>query len=286
MDKKRRAPPTTSTPILQAASILPTPSLVPKFCIYCDTSGSESDPGHGTLTLAACIARQERWWAISPEWRYVLAEFGVTAFSASACSKGEGEFRHLTRSTRTRLVDALVEILVRHRVTVCSSTTRFKDYAAVNADYRLAETFGGPYSVNAKGMMFILSSVFDEHRKLGELRIAAVETFFEHGDKGQRSFEAFVDQLGPKQRWLNISFHPKVLRDASGRIYGYFRGFEAADLAAFAFRRSFIDERRRLAKSVEPLLGPAPGFQHRLAGLEGLLRMCERDKVPRRSKQA
>ncbi|SRR5712692_9970926 len=109
---------------------------------YVDDSGNpDSDP---TFVLSAFYTTPRHWGKILREWLGMVHRYGVTAFHATDCANGAGEFEGWSKLRKKKMFSNLINVMSRHSdLRGCSASVVLQDYKTVvypEAD----ELFGGP----------------------------------------------------------------------------------------------------------------------------------------------
>jgi hypothetical protein len=109
---------------------------------YIDESGApESTP---TFVLSAFYTTPKEWKKIVREWEGIVQRYGVTAFHATDCANGAGEFKGWSDERRKAMFRNLINILSSHKnLQGCSAGLVIQDYKSI-VHKEADDLFGGP----------------------------------------------------------------------------------------------------------------------------------------------
>jgi hypothetical protein len=153
------------------------------YTAYFDESGTHGESF--AVVVSGWVSSNEQWLTFEPEWRELLADFGISAFHMKDFNHGRREFESWSgdRSRQASFSKKAVAIIRRHVRRGFAGAVILKDYQKINTKYLLREYLGGPYSLAAltcvnKGIQWIKS-----HGYTGP-----VTNIFEDGAEGKGEF--------------------------------------------------------------------------------------------------
>lgn len=240
------------------------------FTAYFDVSGSKNAP---VMTMAGYVSDVKKWAKFERRWKEILDRQGVKQFHMTDCVSFAGEFAswRAIPDRRTRFINELSECAKKYTNKRFSATVIMEDYRRVDADYRLHEYYGYPYSLCGLSCMEHVRT-WARKRKVRE-RIIYV---FEDGDERKGNFPKLCQQ----RFGVEPVFHSKK----------GFIPFQAADLAAWRTMqpiREAVGDKPYTGDQVARLLYHTRVFlktPHAGGGFDydALMKMCNGLPIPKR----
>lgn len=200
--------------------------------------------GHQAFGLAAVLFSADALPAFELEWVTRLS-MAQRPFHATACHAGRGAFHGVSRPEREILLHDLAAIIAKHRGPGFIGSVKLAAYEAYRRESpREARHIGSPYSVCALGILDRCRGYLDECGEQDD----GVHYIVEMGDLGlvdamNRLLALSLNEHARRSfRLASFAAHPK----------GAFAGLEAADLVAWAWRRSYSDAIRNGGDGLSP----------------------------------
>jgi len=237
--------------------------------VYFDESGThESSP---VICVAGYLFATEQAKHLNREWGETLEEFGVSAFHATDCGNGRGQFKHLLPERRIELTKRIIGIIKRRMEVGFAVTLSESDFNQVTPP---TWVMGGPYMICAMYAIAGVSGWADKNSYAGD-----ISYFFEEGDKHEAATSAAIDELCTHPigksgfRYRSHAFLPKL---GNGPL-------QAADLLAYEWFREIIrlndpNNRRPSRKSFDGLL-EHPGYYAAHFDASDLDRFLKKDRA-------
>lgn len=187
---------------------------------YFDVSGNETDE---VLTMAGFVSHVKMWERFEHEWRALLPPsvkmFHMTDFASSR--NGWEEWKGDSKR-RALFFQSLIDCIKANTKAGFASSLKIPDFQGVNAEYRLGEQIGTPYT-------FLARACFGRVRMWAQKKPASwkkIICVLEDGDQGQ--YEALQ---ALRKDGFDVIVQNKTLT----------RAFDTCDLAAWKARRIIHD---------------------------------------------
>ena len=210
---------------------------------YVDDSGApENSPSY---VLSAFFATGKEWDSIMREWLGVVHHYKVTAFHATDCANGAGEFDGWSSKKKRKMFTNLINILSRHTsMKGCSCGILIKDYEEVVYP-EAHKLFGGP-----RLLVFQLLAL--EVAKHADMPVAFIM------DKPTQDWGR-IDDIFERTRKLEKSQWVRHLHSLTPGNIRTFPAIQTADLLAYESYRhlsqkSGLVPKRRIRKSLWRLI--------------------------------
>ena len=247
------------------------------YTAYFDASGHPNDKSNNVLTVGGFVSTVKKWGRFDEEWCGILKSEGVTSFHMSDFASSGGEFKEWLGDTarRKKFVARLSCCLKTNVNKGFRASIVLADFDEVNAEYKLSECLGRPYSMCANSCLTGVH-IWSQSKKISDKHVLC---FFEDGDKDKGDFQRLAKE-GEKYQPLRPEFLTKDRAVA----------FQAADFSAWKLRTAFQESLKadhnyakgqRLLDSVAPVMR----IPHDGSGIhkkEQLLNFCMMQGVEKR----
>ena len=243
---------------------------VATFTAYFDASGTKRMKAMAFAGFVSGVKKWDRW---KVQWEEILASEGVSAFHMTDFAGSEGEYKLWKGDTkrRRRFISELVRCIKKNTNKGFSSGLYVTDYKEVNADFRLDEYVGKPYTLCGWACLGAL----EKWMMKKSVKKWAVLIAIEEGDEDQ-------NELMELARSRSFKIVPRSKAEV--------RAFEAADLVGWK-NRIVLQESLKIrlgtkeeADAILKSLDPLEGVVHSNKGFDtqSLRSLCVAHRIPRR----
>lgn len=219
------------------------------FTAYVDESGTH--PGSDTIALGGYVSNEAGWQAFERDWRWALAQFGLSRFHMVEFAHFRGEFAGWEEERRQACFDLLAKIIKANTLGSVATSFSRADYEAtfsVEADRHV----GGPYGLAATMTFMALGDVFNKIGAYG-----SIAYIYEAGAIGAgqvlKTFQENLADAGQK--------HALRLNSLDFKSKADFVPLQAADILAYEWNlqlaRARGDNPRAFRRTLR-LLGGEP----------------------------
>ena len=200
---------------------------------YLDCSGDAKDPSCRVLGVCGFIAHESQWAHFEREWAAVLREFGVSALHMKEFAHGvkgsEFETWKGDEPRRSLFLSALANVITFNTIQNVSITMLLGAYRACNAEFRLKESLGSPYSLSS---LVAFSRIHSWHDSTDSEEPLIV--IFESGDNEQSDFRKVIGSMDWSDSHITLPvFQPKKWPNKKTGAMEYCLPMQAADFYAW-----------------------------------------------------
>jgi hypothetical protein len=201
-------------------------AMVTEFTAWYDASGAEDDPTRRPLGVCGLVSTEKDWLGFEKDWQAVLEdpEYRVPFLHMKQFTQFRPPFDEDWRGNEEKRAGFLTRLskVIQDHVKYCWVVhIPLHSFEAVNKDYMLKETFGGPYTLAA----FLSWGSMEEW--VGKTHPGQpLHHVFEAGDRGQDFFQAFL-------KWAGIYVSIRKAQDQ--KTGKWWTPFQAADYMAYEY---------------------------------------------------
>jgi hypothetical protein len=241
------------------------------FSAYFDASGVKQ---MRVLTVAGFVTTVRKWDRFDGEWSALLAGEALSAMHMTDFASSQGEFASWKGQTERRreFMDRLCACIKRNTNKGFASSLVLSDYGVLNAEFRLMETVGQPFTLCMRSCLGGLK-LWAKRKKVTTDRLLV---YIEHGDQDQ-------GELIKRARDDGFKIIPLFKADA--------QAFQAGDLAAWKSRVAIEDvtygpleseaDFKKIVRSLDPIKHIVQN--NGAYDAEALRKLCLGGQVPRRT---
>jgi hypothetical protein len=241
------------------------------FTAYFDASGNKRMP---VLTVAGFVSRVAKWDRFNDEWSAILSGEQVSSMHMTDFVSSKRQFASWRGQSdrRRKFISDLTDCIKRNTNKGFAASLFIDDYNEVNAEFKVSEHFGQPFTLCSRTCLGALKVWADKKKVKPEHLLV----FIEQGDDDQGEFQRFAREDGFK-------VIPLEKKDAQAFQAGDVAGWKSRTVlhnAAFApvADREEAEKIVRSLDPIRPIIQANQGFDK-----ANLLRLCNKAGIPRRT---